>query len=78
MLFLNRVTLIFSALSLGLCSLDLVRGVESVELFDLTGRVRVGLPGTLFLVGSYYYQGIELDADGVEASVEFSGAEAVW
>lgn len=41
--------------------------------YDLLGRVRFDLPGPVFLAGGWRYQEIELDEDGILASVDFSG-----
>lgn len=41
--------------------------------YDLVGRVRFDLPGPVFVAGGWRYQDIELDEDGILASLNFSG-----
>jgi outer membrane protein len=41
--------------------------------YDLVGRIRFYLPGPVFVAGGWRYQEIELDEDGIRASVKFSG-----
>lgn len=52
-----------------------LRGVaiRGNHYYDLVGRVRFDLPGPVFVAGGWRYQEIELDEDGIQASVKFSG-----
>jgi outer membrane protein len=41
--------------------------------YDLRGRIRYDLPLVVFVAGGWRYQEIELDQDGIRASLNFSG-----